>query len=273
MKVDHLSPSQINTYLRCPMQYYYRYCEGMILPPRAAMTVGSCVHYGVECNYWQKKDSRKDLPAPEVIGYYEQRFDQLSEETDWGDDDPGEHKDKGVSMISVYHENISPIVQPKEMELNIPIPLVKKVKVGKDVIRQKTDMTCIIDVVDDSDLVIETKTTSRSPTNPPPPHHVLQTTLYTEAYRRITNVAKRQGRIDYAVHKKKPVTVSYTVQPDDGMVAGILQIVANVWEMVERELWTPNWSTYLCNERWCGYWNLCQKKFGGNQTWLIPEKK
>ena len=50
----YLSPSQINMYLRCPAAYKYRYVDGLILPPKAALTRGKSVHKGQEHNYNQK---------------------------------------------------------------------------------------------------------------------------------------------------------------------------------------------------------------------------
>ena len=61
-KPKYLSVSQVNMYLRCPLQYMFRYIEGLKLPPKSAMTLGKSIHFGIEGNYRQKIDSHKDLP-------------------------------------------------------------------------------------------------------------------------------------------------------------------------------------------------------------------
>ncbi len=54
LPTNHISATQLNMYLRCPAQYKFRYVDGIILPPKSALTKGKAVHRGQEFNYWQQ---------------------------------------------------------------------------------------------------------------------------------------------------------------------------------------------------------------------------
>ena len=61
---EHYSASQISTYLRCPMVYFYRYIKGLKRPATGHLHLGTAFHYAQEINYKQKIDSRKDCGGP-----------------------------------------------------------------------------------------------------------------------------------------------------------------------------------------------------------------
>jgi len=73
-KKELLSVSKIRMYLRCPLQYYYRYCEGLKVPPDSGLTLGKSVHAGIEANYSQKITSFSDLPLNDVLDVYSTAF-------------------------------------------------------------------------------------------------------------------------------------------------------------------------------------------------------
>jgi ATP-dependent helicase/DNAse subunit B len=63
---SYISVSQVKTYLRCPLQYYFSQIEGLKLPPKSALAFGSVTHKSVEVNYKQKLDSHEDLPVEHI---------------------------------------------------------------------------------------------------------------------------------------------------------------------------------------------------------------
>ena len=86
----HLSVTQLRMYLRCPLQYYFRYICGLKIPPTGDITLGRTVHAALEENYRQKVETHRDLPLDQVYDILSERWDEeaqltLSEE----DEKPG----------------------------------------------------------------------------------------------------------------------------------------------------------------------------------------
>ena len=247
----HLSASQINTYLRCPMQYYFRYIRGLKLPPKSALTLGSSVHAGLAHNYQQKKDSHKDLKVGEVLDVYGQSFDLGAKETEWGKDEkPGEVKDQGAGLIKVYHSEIAPNIQPVEVEqkFEVNFPNVDYGFIG------------YVDLLDDKKRIIDHKTTARTP-NGISSDHRLQLTGYALGYRAGTGRKERKVRVDYMVKNKHPKVVTLEEKISDGDVDRLLKLMAYVAKAIEQELFYPQPHNFMCNNRGCGYWDICHKEF------------
>lgn len=74
--MNHISYSQISTYLKCGEKYRRNYIEMEKLPPNAAMVVGSSIHYGVEIANKTIIDGGDTLDTETVINlalsYWEQ---------------------------------------------------------------------------------------------------------------------------------------------------------------------------------------------------------
>lgn len=133
----HLSASQLTMLQRCPEQWRRRYLCGEVERPGAAMVWGAADHYAHEQNFRQKIDSRVDLPVDDVKDAFADGLDRAIErngglsEIAWGDDDPADVKDKGVLLVEAYHRQVSPTVQPVQVEqrfeariLGVPVPIV-----------------------------------------------------------------------------------------------------------------------------------------------------
>jgi len=247
----HLSASQINTYLRCPMQYYFRYIRGLKLPPKSALILGSSVHAGIAHNYQQKKDSHKDLKVNEVLNVYGQSFDLGAKETEWEKGEkPGEVKDQGAELIKVYHSEIAPTIQPIEVEqkFEVDFPNVDYGFMG------------YVDLLDDKQRIIDHKTTARTP-NGISSDHRLQLTGYSLGYRAGTGKKEKKVRVDYMVKNKHAKVVTLEEKISDGDVDRLLKLMAYVAKAIEQELFYPQPHNFMCNNRGCGYWDICHKEF------------
>lgn len=251
MKIDHLSATQINMFKRCGQQYYYRYCEGLKCPPRAALTLGSSFHFGLAINYGQKVASRQDLPLGDVLDAYSARFEDMAEDTEWQQENPAKVKDSGIATLKTYQEQVAPEIQPSEVERQFKLSF-KHVP---------WTFTGYMDVLDENMVIVEAKTTSRS-LSEPQPDHVLQVTGYAAGLLATTGV-KQTARIDYAVKKKEPAICTFRVLIDDKKVDFFLTVMGRVAQGIENEIWVPNRNSNLCSEKWCGYWHRCQKDIGG----------
>lgn len=159
---NHLSASQITMFQRCPEQYRRRYLLGEKARPGAALIWGSADHYAHEQNFGQKITTGTDIPEEDVKLAFAEGFDRAVDrnggqsEIEW-DEKPGTLKDKGVALVGVYHQQVSPRIQPVAVEekFTIHIPQVPVPVIG------------YVDVVTEA-VGIERKTAGRKESVPKP---------------------------------------------------------------------------------------------------------
>jgi hypothetical protein len=214
------------------------------------MTLGSAFHYGVAHNYRQKAQSHQDLPVDDVLDAFTTNFDWRKDETEWGDDDPGEFKDRGVVTLKEYQKVIAPQTQPLDVEQEFVMRF------------SNADYTFrgIADVITES-AIVETKTTSRR-VSAPKHDHLIQTWAYSTGIG-----AQRQqdmkAHIDYAVSKQEPEMISFDLDVSDADRQFFLSVMARVARGIEAEIWIPNRNGNLCSKKWCGFAEHCVKLAGG----------
>ena len=115
--VPHLSYSQLQMYLRCGMQYYFRYILGLKEPPALAPTAGTAGHNAVEADGRRKIRTGMNMALDEMLDYFSSTFDQKTEEVELKpDEDKGETKDAIVASLATYHANIAPKMIPLQVE-------------------------------------------------------------------------------------------------------------------------------------------------------------
>ena len=114
---DHISVTQLKMYLRCPLQYKFRYVDNLIIPPPSAITLGKTIHQTLEENFSQKVKTQEDLPLGYLTDYFSDLWEIESKETRFEKEEkPGEIKDEGINLISVYHKTHSPKIIPVSVE-------------------------------------------------------------------------------------------------------------------------------------------------------------
>jgi RecB family exonuclease len=114
---------------RCPYQWQQRYIHGRRERPAEAPVTGTAVHAAIERNFRQKIESQTDLPIVELLDFYaEDIFPRtvLTEQERSGvevlwDTDPDKARARGKVMVSEYHGNVAPRIQPEEVELKINV--------------------------------------------------------------------------------------------------------------------------------------------------------
>jgi CRISPR/Cas system-associated exonuclease Cas4 (RecB family) len=247
---EHFSVTQLNMYLRCPAQYFFRYVEGIKLPPSAAITKGVCVHAGAEYNYRQKIETFNDLPINEVSEYVAAKFDELKEQTEWGEEEPGKAKDETISLIKSYLRNIAPMIQPVKVEEEFIIDLDNNIK-----------LLAYVDVIDSNGVIRDTKTARKMPRKDIADKS-LQLTAYALCYRTIFNKKENGVVLDYVVNNGSTIRVaSFDSKRKDEDIARLKSLINRVTDAIKKGVFYPNPTNYLCNERWCGYFDLCKKVF------------
>ena len=141
--LDHLSPTSLGMFRRCPRQFYRRYILGEKERPGEALVIGSFMHRALEFNYRQKIESWEDKPLSEVIEYLEDAaVPKVMEEAGgagevrWDyETDPTKALDHArsdaVRITSAYHHTVVPRIQPALVEEkfewwpeSLPVPII-----------------------------------------------------------------------------------------------------------------------------------------------------
>ncbi len=233
-----LSPTQINMFMRCQYQWYLRYVEGLKIPPKPDMVVGSSFHKAMERNFQNKMETQEDLPVDEVLDVYSETFEERLEEVEDKPEDKilGELKDSGYKITKEYRENKAPEIQPLEVETYIEAHIGEGVKLHG-----------YADIITTDLKVIDLKTVKRKPQNNQIDYgYQLQLETYA-----IHNDLKG-AEIHYAIQTKNPqiLVLSHPLPATNQRIKTIAKQVA---EAIRSGNFLPNGlgHSWACN--YCGY--------------------
>lgn len=246
---DHFSVSQLSMFQRCPEQYRRRYMEGDIFPPGLALVTGRATHKSAEVNLKQKVASGEmvnldvalDAAREEVHGMFEDGVDTEGKEKGAARD---EATDEAVALSEVHYRDLAPVIQPVEVEHKFEI----EVGLGRPLLG-------FIDVVEDG-AIRDLKTAKRSPSQ----GDVDANQQLTAYHLAMTKAGKEPAEvvIDAVTKTKKPkvVTIVSTRKPKDHD-----RLIARMGAM-EKSIEAGNFvptdpSSWVCNERFCGYYSTC----------------
>ena len=241
--IDHLSPSAISMWLRCPRQYEYRYVKGQKRPPDGGLVAGVAFHNTAESALIVKRDEDRLVTGEEAA-------DLARDEAEAGLEDAvleegqtaGSIKDKAARLSEAWAENMLPDQKPRHVEQSWEI-MVDDVKViGR------------VDMVDEDGIVKDWKTSSKAPPSPATLASNPQTGLYAEA------TGAESVTYAYIVDKKAGVDcVEVPVPADLTAVSKDLskQLVVDVASAVRSGVFPRNQTGWWCSPRWCGYYAEC----------------
>ena len=249
--------SMLGTFDRCPMQYYFRYVEGIRIPPASAMLAGTGVHRAAEKDLTAKRDTGS-LLAREAV--QQAAADAVNREWDNGGVllDPaeellgekrirGETVDTAVSLAGLHHDELAPALNPQHIERPFSVELL-----GFPV-----DLAGTIDVQEHGGIVRDLKTRSATP-----PAGLADASLdlscYGLAARALDGAAPVKLAMDFLVKTKAPKLVTQTTTRGDAAYRAFLLRVEAVSRAIESGAFPPcspeNW---CCSPKWCGYWGRC----------------
>lgn len=241
----YLSVTQIKMYLRCPLQYKFRYIDGLKIPPASCLTLGKSIHSALEANYSQKIKTKTDLSLEQVRDIFSDRWENEAKETVFEDGEkPGQVKDEGVGLLNVYHREVSPFIQPKVVE--------KAFELSFENVNYA--LKGYIDLVDHADVIIDHKTTKRCMQEDVVSQD-LQLTCYALAYRHVLGIRERALRFDVMVRNKRPKIQQLVTTRKEEDIARFLKIIAYVSKAIESGIFYPI-EGYMCGT--CGYVQRCR---------------
>ena len=156
----HLSYSQLSMYMRCSMQYYFRYVVGLKDKPKVSTSLGKGGHAALEWNTLHKLATGNDRPVEELVAKASDMMDfYLSElpPTEYEKDaEPGALKDKQLAATRVFATRDAPKIRPigAEVEINLDINKYIPERIRDTLTEPVRPINMKIDVLDQDTSVI-----------------------------------------------------------------------------------------------------------------------
>ena len=256
----HLSPSSITQYLKCSAQFMFRKTVGP-KPPSIALLYGKSVDEAINTDMEQKIESKVNLPSDDIKDAFVTQWDSNKNDTEFHKTDkPEALREIGIDSVGHWSETIAKEIQPKMVQKRLAVEF------------NDFDFNILqfADVITEDDVIIDNKTAGRSVsiskvTNKllVPHDHRLQLTMYDIGYEVNESIKAKSLGLDYLIKNKKPKIQQPRWKPnkeDRQYVLGLMEHVANG---VKKEVFIPNRNNMMCSKKFCGYWQECEKKYGG----------
>lgn len=252
----HISATQLEMFWRCGEQYRRRYVEGERIPPAVAMLVGTALHKGAECNFSQKIESHRDLPASEIIeaavaGFeaaQEGGFALSEEEASRGAKTVlGLAKDQAAALAKCHAAEQAPDYQPVAVEhcSRILFP------------QASHDLVAITDLRDDQGRVTDFKTAARKMPSAAADEST-QLTIYAAAYQIETGDPPAEVRLDVVTKTKTPARQLLRSNRTRADFQALVNRVNATLETIQAGKFPPaSPGGWQCSPKWCGYWATC----------------
>ena len=246
-----LSASSVNTFLRCGKQWEYAYVLNIKRPPNVRMLIGLAVHEAIETDMRSKMVTKENLPISDVLDAYSTAFNRDVVDVEPDPEEPiGPAKDSGASLVVLHRDAIGSHIVPTTVEEQVQFEV------------NGIPYSGYIDLVDDSNVVRDTKTSARKID---PEAHRLAMTGYAIGRRQLQGV-EQDDFADYVVldgliRTKKPYYQPEELLIVDADVKRFASIVSVVNAAISEGTFVPNGLVSgMCG--WCGFRDLCTAKRG-----------
>ncbi len=247
IKMPEYHQSSIGQFLKCPKQYMYRHMMNLVLPPKAALTLGGSVDVGATANYKQKIETKKDLPLSDVLDIFSSEFDKRSIETDWDGEDSGKQKDLGSKMLKVFQESGAPHIQPVSVQEAFRIETSAGYAVGGT-----------MDLIDNNKFIRDTKT-SKANYAEDAVSDSLQATMYDFAYEAKNGEKPAGFAFDVVTKHKEPRYQEVKGQVSKTQTEIMFESINIMHSQIQRgEFNYAPEGAWWCSKDWCGYHSMCK---------------
>lgn len=268
MTKPFFSPTQLAMLRRCPLQYYYRYVEGLKVPPGISLLRGIAVHDAAEKNLRHKMSTGGLLPKDTVADIARDSFEaQWQKEPPMLDDDEkergvdavrGEAVDASVRLAVVHHEQLAPTIEPEHIERGFKI----EIEDGPYDLLGYLDLQEALPEENERGeevawhRVRDLKTSRKSPAADAAAKSD-QLTCYSLAVAVLDGETPRELAIDTLVDlKKEPKVVTQLTRRSDVDHQRLLDLVARAGKVVAAGNFLPaDEGSWVCSSRWCGYYD------------------
>jgi hypothetical protein len=268
---DLLSPSSMDQWAKCQVQYMFRKVENKIAPPSAALTYGKGVDTTFGWVYSEKYNdpNRETPPTDDVKDKFTTEWDELVREgVEFKEgDDPAKLRANGQLLSGIWRDTVAVDVEPARD----PLPFVDcdTGKKGQERVEHDAGdfkVMGYLDLVakhpDGSEVVVDNKTSGRKYRKEDYPAKSSQAQFYTLA----TGIPAFEFHVGVKNVKPYVQAVPVNVAAADHVAFLIRAAVTRrqIIHAIGTGDFLPNRGHTLCSKRWCGFWEDCVKRFGGS---------
>ena len=265
----HWSFSQLNQFLRCPLQYYFERVLKLERPyAPSVLVLGSSVHEGLAA-YHRLLQAGQEIPA----GHVQETFLNAWQANE--DRQPIQYKEKetkdellaqGIALLELYLQS-----EPPQNIVAVEQPMMVPLFTSNGECLEKPLMA-VLDLLnrDDHGLVVsEYKTASRK-YGESETETKLQATAYSHAIQQYFD-EKPGIRYVILVKTKKPqIQIVETVRNDED-AARLGDIIQTVERAIDAQAFYPNESAMTCSG--CQYYRQCKQWAGCHNLHAIENTK
>ncbi|HEX77153.1 MAG TPA: PD-(D/E)XK nuclease family protein [Dehalococcoidia bacterium] len=252
--IDRLSFSAVETYLKCPRMFEYRYLWKMPRPVGGGLIQGKAYHAALAAALVQKLHTGQSLPLEETLDAYCHSFEQAilkeSDEelgpisgVDWGERKPGEWKDQGIALVKLYYQEHLPGLEPYLIEQRLETSVDGIPVVG------------YVDLVLKDGRTIDHKVVARTWAEEDA-HKDLQPSFYALLQRRPIDF-----EFHLAINTKEPRLSVVATRRDEQAILWTEDLIRKVWALMQTGVYPGNPVGYWCSPKFCGHQDLCKREF------------
>lgn len=262
--MTHLSNSQLDTLTKCGQQWYFRYVEGLRMPPGVRLLVGRAVDGSVNTNLQTKIDTDELLPTEAVADIagdtLEREWQTTGVELDPDEKELGIKKVKGAAKdrsigLAVRHaEHLAPGLRPVQVQRKFEIDM------------EGYDVTFLgyIDI-DEGDQIRDTKTTRKGKGQVKGDVNIsTQLTAYALAKKVIDGKVPKKVHLDFVFDRfdnkrdREPQSETFSAKRTNADFQPLLNRIERAVEVIESGMFMPAPpGSWWCHPKWCGYWAIC----------------
>jgi hypothetical protein len=277
--LNHLSFSQLSTYLRCSYQYWFAYILNLKERPKVSLALGSGGHAALEFNTKFKIQRKHDAPEEYFLDVMSSQMDRELTAVPFSeyekDAEPGGLKDKFIGAGRVYHRRDAPTIHPIAAEYPFMLDMNQYLPENEEPIKL---VRGYIDLVYDpmgkflgdpsqirvgvEDYKFVTRKKSQSEVNLSPQLTTYAAAMHQKTGKYVTEVGFRQ--MHPGTQKDGPDSIVLQREPElmtpqalEGRMKRIAFQFARMQAAVKADIFVPTDDPITCS--WCGYRDRCQK--------------
>ena len=251
---NHVSYSQINMFKRCPRQYYYRYIEDRIIPPKWIMPAGKAGHKAMEYNNNSKMKTGINVKQNEVIEFFANAWKEETasyEKIMYGDMKPGD-------VVTLMKQPINKYFDDGTFIHDVPIAVEREFALQFEDI--DTTVVGTIDVEFEPGIY-DYKFSQKSPSINTIANSD-QLKMYAVSKMVETKQLPKKLGFTYLISTKAPQVKIYEIPHIKTFINNFMQDLKESLETISLCLssgvFIRNSTGFMCNPKDCGYWDICK---------------
>ena len=246
-KIDHLSPTKIDMFARCPMQIEWRYVKGVVSPPQIRLIEGAKYHETAAVRNTLLMNGKSPATKVEMIEFFQDTLrDDISrmgaKTIVWDEEnkDADTIMDRAKKLVPILHEDLKPIGVPTSVEdrvegtiAGIPIVAITDLEDGGGLADYKVVTNKKSQIVADSSIQLST-----------------YSYLKKEKRVRLDQLVKRGGH-----ERTRSVRTA-------GDFKWLEQVVTRTWQAITAGAFAPcDPTSWVCSPKWCGWYLQCRGSY------------